>query len=78
MQMIELTFGYINWRGESSRRRARPISIRWGETRWHPRPGWLLLAFDLDKQENREFYMRDMLLVEPGDSMSLMITLTSG
>jgi len=67
----ELRFGYTNWQGRNSERRVRPISVRYGQSKWHPRDGWLMLALDLDKNEEREFSMRDMVMVERSDPISL-------
>lgn len=61
----EMTFGYTNYRGEIGRRRVRPVSIRFGASEWHPGLQWLLVAYDLDKGERREFAMRDMFDVSP-------------
>ena len=55
-----LRFTYRNHRGEVAERTVQPISVRYGITKWHPEPGWLLLAFDLDKQAEREFSMDDI------------------
>jgi hypothetical protein len=56
-----LRFLYRNHRGVIAARRVRPDSVRWGSTEWHPEEGWLLRAFDLDKQAWRDFAMADML-----------------
>lgn len=56
-----MRFVYTNWRGETSERRAFPISVRWGNTEWHPAPCWLMKAFDADKNAEREFAMLDMV-----------------
>jgi len=48
---------YTNWRGERTLREIIPISIRFGTSEWHPEPQWLLLAYDIDKQAEREFAM---------------------
>lgn len=53
-------FDYTNWRGEKDRRRVIPHGMRFGSTEWHPEPQWLMKAFDLDKQADREFAMRDI------------------
>lgn len=50
---------YTNYRGETAARRIIPRSIRFGSTEWHPEPQWLLLAFDIDKQADREFALKD-------------------
>lgn len=55
-----LTFWYKNYRGESGFRQAIPISLRFGSSKWHPESQWLLLGLDTDKQEEREYALRDM------------------
>lgn len=57
-----LTINYRNYRGEIAQRRIIPYSIRYGTTEWHPEPGWLLKAWDFDKQAEREFAMKDINL----------------
>jgi len=52
---------YTNYRGETANRRVIPIRIRFGSTKWHPEPQWLLEAFDLDRGADRAFAMRDVL-----------------
>lgn len=54
-----LTMTYRNWRGETAQRRIRVLSIRFGTTEWHPDPGVLLRAIDLDKGQEREFALAD-------------------
>ena len=54
-----ILFLYTNWRGERDARKVTPISIRWGATKWHPEPGWLLRGYDHDKNAEREFALRD-------------------
>lgn len=56
MVMIE----YTNWRGEKSTRKIIPEKIYFGNTEWHPHPGWLLVAFDLEKGEMRHFALKDI------------------
>ena len=55
-----LTFVYRNWRGEVAERKVIPLSVHYGATEWHPEPQWLMRAFDLDKQAERDFAMADM------------------
>lgn len=50
---------YTNWRGETTVRSVVPKRIWFGTTEWHPEPGWLLDAFDLDKQQVRSFALQD-------------------
>jgi hypothetical protein len=51
----EQTVTYTNWRGERAERRIIPARLWYGVTEWHPEPGWLLDATDLDKRERRTF-----------------------
>lgn len=56
---IPLEIGYTNHRGAWSVRRIVPLRIWFGVTAWHHEPQWLLEAFDLDKQANRDFAICD-------------------
>jgi hypothetical protein len=45
------SFHYTNWRGVHGVRRLRLISLRYGtEEPYHPVPGWLMLAEDVDRE----------------------------
>ena len=51
-----LRFDYINYRGEKSKRTVIPFNMKWmSGDHYHPEPQWLLLAFDIDKKELRNF-----------------------
>lgn len=54
------SFDYINYRGEASRRTARMINIKYGNTPYHPEDQFIFTAFDIEKNANRDFAMRDM------------------
>ena len=51
---------YTNWKGETRTRRIKPQSIYWGSTEYHTEPQWLLDALDCEKQEFRQFAMKDI------------------
>lgn len=53
-------FWYSNWKGERALRRVLPSLLWFGTTEYHPEQQWLLKAFDLDKQANRDFAMKDI------------------
>jgi hypothetical protein len=55
-----ISFTYKNWRDEISSRKAKIIEFGWGQTPWHEEPQWLMLAFDLEKNDGRKFAMKDM------------------
>lgn len=50
-----VTATYTNWQGETAERRFVPVSLWWGVTEWHPRSGWVLDAWDVDRQAVRSF-----------------------
>jgi hypothetical protein len=50
-----VTLDYTNHRGERALRHVIPDYLWWGTTDWHPQEGWLLHAFDLDKNAERDF-----------------------
>lgn len=54
-QVVEID--YTNWKDERRAREIMPISIRFGSTEWHPDEQWLLLARDVERNEDREFAM---------------------
>ena len=55
-----LVMDYTNWRGERARRSIVPTGqLRFGTTEWHPKPGWLLEAWDPSKGAMREFALSD-------------------
>jgi predicted DNA-binding transcriptional regulator YafY len=56
----EVTIRYTNYRGETADRRIIPRRIRFASTDWHPEAQWLLDAYDLDRQAERSFAMRDI------------------
>ena len=63
---------YTNYRGETSQRSILPVGLRWGTSKWHTDPCWLLLAFDFGISENREFALQDAdfrnaVIVKTGD-----------
>jgi predicted DNA-binding transcriptional regulator YafY len=51
---------YTNYRGETSIRRVIPVRLWFGATEWHPAEQWLLDAFDVDKQAQRSFAVKDI------------------
>ena len=56
-----LKFEYVNWKREKAVRSVRPIEIWYGKTQWHPKEGWLLKALDLEKNEERNFSVKDII-----------------
>ncbi len=54
-----ITMRYTNWRGETAMRTIRPLRLRYDATEWHPEPGWLLTAWDTEKDAERDFALSD-------------------
>lgn len=51
---------YKNHAGSVSVRRVRPNGVPFfSSTEWHPEPQWILPVYDLDKQADRHFALRD-------------------
>lgn len=46
---------YVNHRGERAIRTIEPITIFWGSSEWHPEPQWLILAYDIERKQERAF-----------------------
>ena len=61
----EITIGYTNYRGEYSVRRILPIRLWVGETKYHPDRQLILTALDLDKNEERDFAVKDFSILQP-------------
>lgn len=54
-------FIYKNYAGLVSERTVIPYSVWFGATKWHPEPQFFLNAFDVDKNELRDFALEDFL-----------------
>lgn len=54
------SFVYRNWCGETAHRLVEPVAVWFGRTQWHPEMQWFMRAVDVEKQEVRDFAMKDM------------------
>lgn len=61
---------YTNYRGEKAYRIVIPDSIYFGSTQWHPGEQWLLRAFDVQKNEWRDFAVKDIAEWHPFETNS--------
>jgi predicted DNA-binding transcriptional regulator YafY len=52
---------YVNWEGKRAVRTVKPIKLWFGKTKWHPKEGWLLKAIDIEKGEERDFSVTDII-----------------
>lgn len=66
-QGMPITFTYTNWRGETAQRTAVPKRIWFGSTDWHPEPGWLMTAHDLEKAADRDFALADCAFADAAE-----------
>lgn len=51
---------YTNYKQVRSERAVIPLVFFFGSTEHHEEDQWLILAFDVDKQEERTFAMKDI------------------
>ena len=51
---------YTNWKGATSYRNIIPKSIEFKSTDWHKEEQWILNAFDIDKNADRGFALKDI------------------
>ena len=51
---------YTNYKGETEVRRIIPKEITFGSTQYHPEEQWLLVGYDVDKNAERTFAMKDV------------------
>jgi predicted DNA-binding transcriptional regulator YafY len=51
---------YTNWRGERRNRRIRPTGLAFTSNEYHAQPCWMLLARDLDSNEDRTFPLQSI------------------
>lgn len=57
----EVKITYTNHRGEIGVRRIQPLRMWFGKNDWHHTEQWLLRAVDLEKGEDRDFALKDVL-----------------
>ena len=51
---------YTNWKGTTSYRNIVPLSIEFKSTEWHREEQWILNAYDVDKEAERGFAIKDI------------------
>lgn len=62
-----LFFRYRNHRGEEAWRKVcMPMEVFWGETEHHPERQWFLNAWDMDREDRRDFALADILEIHRG------------
>ena len=56
----QVTIVYTNYKGVTGTRKIVPIEILFGHTDWHKEDQWLLRAFDIQKNAERTFAVKDI------------------
>lgn len=54
-----ICFTYKNYKGITAIRNAIPKSLEYKSTKYHPKTQWILTAFDINKEEMRDFALED-------------------
>lgn len=56
-----MEFVYTNWKGETLSRKVQDPVVWFGESKYHTGAQWFIHAFDIQKQEFRDFAVADIL-----------------
>jgi len=59
-----ITFNYTNWKGQIGMRKAIIKEFVFGSNGYHKDYQMMIVAFDVDKLEERIFAVKDMTMVE--------------
>lgn len=57
---VGVTVMYTNWKGEKRQRQIVPINLWYGSTEFHEEPQMLLQALDKEKNQLRDFAVKDI------------------
>ena len=57
---VPSTIMYTNWKGVKAQRQIKPVHLWYGSTEFHPEPQMLLLALDVEKNQFRDFAVKDI------------------
>jgi len=55
MAVTEVLFAYTDYLGKLSVRRAIPKRFWHGSTQYHPNEQWIMTAYDMDTEKDRDF-----------------------
>lgn len=58
---LKVTIRYTNYRGETADRTIIPKRLRFASSEWHPEEQWLLDAYDIDREAERSFAIKDII-----------------
>lgn len=71
-QIVEID--HTNWRGERRKRLVRPIRWFFGSNKWHREEQWLMVAYCLERGEERDFAMSGLHGFTPAAARGAMDT----
>jgi hypothetical protein len=55
-----IEFDYVNWKGVKSKRKVKVGDLYFGSNEYHTEPQFLLHCYDLEKNKDRMFAIKDM------------------
>ena len=55
-----VTIVYTNYKGNTGVRQIIPKEISFGHNEWHKEDQWLMTAYDLQKEADRTFALKDI------------------
>lgn len=55
-----VTIVYTNYKGKTAVRKIIPKDILFGHNEWHTEDQWLMIAYDLGKEADRTFAIKDI------------------
>lgn len=74
MANYRIEFDYTNYKGETAHRIALVQNFQFGTTEHHKEPQWLCRCYDLEKQDFRDFAMKDMRSVAISPTEERVVT----
>ena len=60
LPQIAARFTYTNYKGETEEREVYPTGLFYGSTPYHPDQQWFLRAFDISRNADRDFALKDI------------------
>lgn len=63
-----MSFYYRNWKGICAMRKVQDPKMWYGKTEFHKKMQWFIKAFDVEKQDFRDFAVSDIIHFEQGES----------
>lgn len=65
MSYIKVVYApYTNWKGQTRMRRFIPQEVFWGKTDFHPEEQWFMKVWDVDKDAERIYALKDLFATD--------------